>query len=243
MILGFQRSGTTILGQCLDRDWRVQNYGEYALSVPGGDAPRLRPLDEVARALADGGAPIAVIKPLVESQHALKMLEIFPNCRALWLYRDVRPVALSNVKKFPDYNAAKLLNLLSSARDTHWVNEGLSAEVQDTLRTYDPTSLSQFERIALVWYARNQLFFDLGLDQRPEVVLVRYEELIRYPEVQMRRIYGHLGKSFPGQGVYSLLHGDSLAKGAEVGLRPGIDQLCRGLAGRLDSLLEAQSRH
>ena len=210
------------------------------LARPGGDAPRLLAFPEVASILARAPEPVSLIKPLVESQHALQMLALFPNPKAVWLYRDVRPVALSNVRKFPDYNSAKLLNLLVQDRDSHWVNEGVTSEVQQTLRALAEDDLSDLERMALVWFARNHLYFDLELEARDDVILMCYEELIEEPQAQMRRLYGHLGLSYPGPRAHRLLHSGSRSKGRDVELRPEIDACCTNLAQRLKRVLKEQ---
>jgi hypothetical protein len=101
-IFGHQRSGTTLMTQLFDRDPSVKVYGEYSpLSVPENGKPglRLRPLPEIATHIGRGGARIVILKPLVESQNARRILSYFSGSKALWMYRGYDDVVASKIKK------------------------------------------------------------------------------------------------------------------------------------------------
>ena len=88
-ILGCQRSGTTMLGRCFAADKRVKEYGEFGLTDDGIRIISLADIDEVA---TRQHAPIMVVKPLVESQRAVEILDYFPESFGIWMvghYKDV----------------------------------------------------------------------------------------------------------------------------------------------------------
>ena len=88
MIVGCQRSGTTLMSRLFDADRDCRVFGEFsALSSVGKDGIRLNPLPDVAAVLSRVPAPLVVMKPLVETQRVRTLLNYFPNAKALFMYR------------------------------------------------------------------------------------------------------------------------------------------------------------
>ncbi|EBM0725475.1 sulfotransferase, partial [Salmonella enterica subsp. enterica serovar Senftenberg] len=85
----------------------------------------------------------------------------------------------------------------------------------------------------LFWVVRNQLWFDLGLDRRPDVLLVSYDRFVADPHGQMRRLCAFL--DLPYRPVLCdhvtprTSHGS-----AELPIDPDVRRLARGLMARLD---------
>ena len=236
LILGFQRSGTTMLTYVFDRDWRVHDYGENELAIRQTDVARLIPVAEVREHIEKAPEQVSVIKPLVESQFTPELLKNLPRSRAVWLFRHFRASAASNVKEFADYNSDKLYRLLQESRDTHWVNEGLTPDIQEVIRGFAAKTLSDYDKMALVWFARNSLYFTQNLESRDDVMLIKYEDLVTVPGPMLERIYEFIGVDYPGDRITRIIHGGSLSKGAEMEYDPDVQALCEGLESRMDAL-------
>jgi hypothetical protein len=58
----------------------------------------------------------------------------------------------------------------------------------------------------------------------------------------MRRVYGFLGRPYPGDHIVRDVHPQSVGKGRVSRLSPEIDALCAELLARLDQLNEAALR-
>src|SRR6266567_7917084 len=70
LILGCQRSGTTLMLDLFREDLRTATFSELSvLSGRGEGGIRLRPLPEVRAHVERLRAPVAVLKPIVESQN------------------------------------------------------------------------------------------------------------------------------------------------------------------------------
>ena len=48
-----------------------------------------------------------------------------------------------------------------------------------------------------MWYLRNDLFFDLHADTRPDVLLVLYEDLVANPQQHVPRVFNFIGMPLP----------------------------------------------
>ncbi len=80
MIMGCQRSGTTLLSKVFDDTFQCTVFGEYSiLSDQDKYKLRLNPEDDVIKKLNKVRSPLVVMKPLVESQNATHWLETIPK--------------------------------------------------------------------------------------------------------------------------------------------------------------------
>jgi hypothetical protein len=64
--------------------------------------------------------------------------------------------------------------------------------------------MSEHEANAVMWYLRNALFFDLGSNERSDVLLVRYEDLVNAPQEHFERIFGFIGLRVPAGAVAAI---------------------------------------
>ena len=236
-IVGFQRSGTSILSECFDNDPRVRSYGEYGLAAtPGEGPPRLIPRDALRTYLDQAPEPISVVKPLVESQWTPELLASNPRASAVWLYRNFKSVGASNVKKFPDYNSSKLLSLICEGSDSHWVSERVSSETRDKVQQLSVYAEAPHDQMALVWLARNRLVKDHDLASQERLRLIKYDDLIQDPGAYFRGIYDFIDMPAPDPRAYASMHRDSARKGHESPIHPEIAAACQALEDELDAL-------
>jgi hypothetical protein len=234
MVVGCQRSGTTLMLDVFDEDVRCRSFGEFsALSGRGEEGIRLRPLPEVKTYVEQLRAPITVFKPLVESQHTPSLLDGLPNARAVWMFRGFQSVAASNVRYFGHDTAGRDLRLLLTNDPPTWRGERVAEEVRAVVEKHYAPDMSPYDAAALFWWARNRLFFDLGLDKRPDVFLCQYEALVAAPRQVMRSIYDFCGLEPPARDTTKRIHSEARDRGSSNEIGIGVKTLCDELHARL----------
>lgn len=250
-VLGCQRSGTTILVDTLDKDWRVKTFGEFSgvNRSAAGRQPwsvrsqsrysiRLKPLDEVAAKLERCPHPLVVLKPLVESQNAPSILRRIDHSVCVWVFRHYRDVARSNVKLFSPEVARYNLEPIVCEQADSWRAELVPEDVRELVARHYSPDMNPFDGAALFWFARNRLFFDLELAREERVMPLKYEDLVADPELSLRRLYRHAGIAFPGPRIAEDIHPSSVGLGRELELSPEIERACDMLWSRLSEAYE-----
>jgi hypothetical protein len=242
MIVGCQRSGTTLMSRLFDADRDCRVFEEFsALSAVGKDGIRLNPLPDVAAVLSRVPAPLVVMKPLVETQRLRTLLNYFPNAKVLFMYRRYADVASSDLRKFGPRNAIDNIRPIA-AGDTHnWRSAGATPQVRAHVARFFSESMNPNDAAALFWFARNQLYYDLELAARGDVMLCRYEHLATEPAAVMRRIYDFAGVTCPDLSHTRQVHSSSVSKGRNLELLPEVRALCEQLQARLEAQYELQS--
>jgi hypothetical protein len=243
LIVGCQRSGTTLMARLFDADRDCRVFNEFsALSCVGKDGIRLNPLPDVAAVISRVPAPLVVAKPLVETQRLRTLLNYFPGAKALFMYRRYTDVASSDLSKFGPRNAIDNIRPIAVG-DTHdWRSAGASAAVRAHVAKFYSDTMSPNDAAALFWFARNQLYYDLELQSRAEVMLCRYEHLAAEPAALMRQVYEFVGVNCPDLSHTGQVHAESVTKGKSLELLPAVRALCDQLQARLDAQYELQSR-
>jgi hypothetical protein len=242
MIVGCQRSGTTLMSRLFDADRDCRVFEEFSsLSSVGRDGIRLNPLPDVAAVLSRVPAPLVVMKPLVETQRLRTLLNYFPNLKALFMYRRYADVANSDLAKFGPRNAIDNLRPIA-AGDTHnWRSAGATPAVRAHIARFFSESMNPNDAAALFWFARNQLYYDLELAAHADVMLCRYEHLATDPSTLMRRIYAFADVTCPDLSHTRQVHSSSVSKGKSLELLPEVRALCEQLQACLDAQYELQS--
>ena len=234
LVLGCQRSGTTLMLDLLERDPDAKIYPEHsAISARDPHGLRLAPIPVVAARLGRSRYPLVVLKPLVESQQAPALLEGLPRARGLWMFRHYADVARSNLERFGERNGIRNLRSVAHAADD-WRGEGVSDEVAGVVRERFSESMNPWDAAALFWWARNALFFEQALDARPDVRTCRYEELVADPLRVLRCVYAFTGCDFPRFASLPGVSSTSVGRGREVPLSADVAALCDALLGRLE---------
>lgn len=242
-IFGCQRSGTTLLSRIFERDWFARSFPEVSTINRDDENHRIRlkALSEVKDIIERRPVKLTVLKPLVESQRAVELLEFFPASKALWIYRHYRDVAASNITRFGLNNGIDDMRQLFSGSAENWRSEFVPPDVHETLKEHYSESMNPYDAAVLFWYARNSLYFELGLQDNPDVMLCRYESLVQSPEVVVPAIYDFASCPFPGPSIIRQIHSRSVKKGQSIELTPGIVELADGMLDRLNSQWNALS--
>jgi hypothetical protein len=238
MIMGCQRSGTTLIQDIMQRDRLSKVYGEFSrLSDQDSEfGIRLNPIDSVRKTIEAERAGLIVLKPLVESQNALKLMDAFENARVLWMYRDFRDAAVSNMNMFgPDAGRYDLQQIIDDRPDD-WRAEGLSDDIRDTVAKNFSPDMPPHDAAALFWFVRNSWLFELNLHTNQRVMLLSYERLVAQPEICLRELYNLLGRKFPGAHILPPIHQNSTGQGAALEFSEDIERLCTDLLDRISNL-------
>jgi hypothetical protein len=202
LVMGCQRSGTTMLANAIGLSPHVKDYGEGDPKYfYWADAPRLRPLDEVAAQLNREHNCVTLLKPLCDSQRAEEILHRFPSARGFWIVRNFRDCVASHVQYYSQFHdgLAYVREMLQLDSPT-WKNEGLSGEMRDVLASASTRELNLETAYALYWLARNSIFD--ALPKNVAVTLIHYEDILRNPEKSLEPLFGQL--SIPFRPQYAL---------------------------------------
>lgn len=235
-LVGAQRSGTNMIVRGLERspEFEVHNENDRAAF----HRFRLRPLPEIHRLVVRSRHAFVLFKPLCDSHRVAELLEDLGTPspgKAIWVYRNFEARARSSVAKFGDANL-RALRLIAEGRGSDlWQAGGLGPEHLDLLRGLDLGRLSPISAAALFWYLRNRLFFDLGLDQRGDVILVSYDAMIAEPERWMRALAAFLGVAYRPDLVGHIERRSPGPRPAQID--PRVRDLCEELLARLDEHL------
>lgn len=189
LIVGCQRSGTTMLGRILEKLMPVDCFHEtdrraFLKNMRTRGAA-------VRRALVERSDAQAVLfKPICDSHLASDMLaEHGGDAKAVWIYRYWRDVTNSNVKIWSSHWKEVYGDLLSGAdTDWGWRHEGIPEPAMAVLRELFSASISEQDAASLKWLVRNESYFEQGLHDRPDVLPVRYETLVTDPAGQFARV-------------------------------------------------------
>ena len=243
LILGIQRSGTSLMYWVFERDLGVKVYRESSdlSSLDTVEHVRLNPLSAVTAEIDRHRLPMVVFKPLVESQRAHELMSAFPGAKVMWAYRHYQDVAASNLKAFGTDNGLRDLQPLMANDPYNWRSQNSSEETRRTIRRFHAPDMNPFDAASLFWWARMQLYFEQKLDQNPSVLLSRYEDLVLNPARTMRRTYAFLGRPYPGDHIVKDVNAQSVGKGRVSKLSPAVDELCAAMLARLDRINETST--
>jgi len=235
-IVGCQRSGTSLLTNIFEKDLQTKVYGERSRLSSHDTATKIRlnPLPEVKSVLDTLPVNLIVLKPLVETQNLPRLLEFFPQSKALWMYREYKEVVSSSLKRWGMDNGINNLRPIALGLSPNWRSENIAPETREVVCRYFTEDMNPYDAAALFWYSRNKLYFDLGLLQRDNVKLCKYEDLVTQPTNTMAKVYQYLQKDCPSEQVTKMVHANSVRKKTPVPVSPEIDKLCRDLHMELD---------
>jgi len=224
-----------MLFKVFSRDFRSRVFGEFSYlnSKDKQNKIRLNPIDEVAEELRKLKQPMIVLKPLVESQNVTFLLDKLEGAKSIWLFRDYKSVASSNIAKWGKRNGVN--NLLPIVRNEadNWRSELVPNRIREQVLRCFHEDMDPHDAAALFWWVRNQFYLDNNLFQHDRVYLCNYENLVLNPMREMQKIYEFLGFSFPGESIVQHIHSKSVIGGKDINLSPEIEALCSNTFSKL----------
>ena len=230
-VAGWQRSGTTMFMNVFHLHPDIKVYDEAHNSKVFFDY-RVRNLQIVEKTLQESRFPFACYKIICDSHILASFIEAFPDAKIIWMYRDGADNADSLIKKFP--HATQAIRLVAQGKPGGgWFAEGVSLAVAEKIREIPLNDLSEFDFACLAWWARNSLYFELGLDCIPNVRALQYEELAQEPRLVMNKLFDWLGLRW-SENAFRFIHTRSVGKKDLPKLHPEVEVLCNELKERLD---------
>lgn len=227
-ILGCQRSGSSMMYEIFTRDSRSKVFGEFSKlnSEDTSHNIRLNPLPKVAQQLASYRHPLIVIKPIVESQNVLSLLQYFNHSKAVWLFRHYRDVAKSNIKKWGDDNGYKNIQYFLSRDQRNWRAQHVSDYTFKTVKQMLNKQRSPYDYAALFWWVRNRFYIEYDLSNNKQIFTCQYENLVSKPLSSIESIYDFMGLQIDASKVATYIHNHSVGKGEDAFISNDIAVLC-----------------
>lgn len=253
-ILGCQRSGTTICQNVFSGSKKVAVFREGSKEAMT-EGWRLRPYDEIQALIDRQKARVILFKPINDSQAALEILEQFDDSRVVWIYRHFHDTANSavvhwgasqrdmvvwigeNLAKYGPLQEAMPAILGKPSFAVY--AEKMSPETAALLAEWTRAPISDYTGAAIMWYLRNQLFFEQSLDMNPRSLIVRYEKFVQQPDQQLRRICGFLSLRHSKKRSRSIVS-SSIGRYAAPDIPPDVLEACSGLLERLNQAEQAE---
>lgn len=233
-LLGLQRSGTNMVVA------GFRNHPAVEIRSENNRAAfvdyRLRDLAAVARLVDNSRHSHVLLKPLSDAHRAIDLLQLDAGGRpgrAVWMVRSVEGRVRSALARFGD--AANLALHQIADGGSPWQGEGISASSRRHIGDQVRRGLDDATAQALLWYVRNQIFFELGLDRRDDTILIRYEDLLADPAVTMRRICEHVELDFRPR-LVGHIERRPPATQKPLDIDPVVAELCADLTARLDAV-------
>ena len=240
-VVGVQRSGTNLLAHSLDElpEFEVYNEG----NSKAFSRYHFRPLADIETLVRQSRSRFVLFKPLCDSHRTPELLDHFgPSARAVWAYRNVDGRVRSAIAKFGNSNLRILRTFAAGEAQrpwNAWQMRGLSGESADFIKSFDFSRLSAESGAALFWYVRNRLYFELGLDRRPDTILINYDRFLAEPQHVAGALCRFLDLPYRREMIANV---DSRRPTARppLPIDPRIRERCTDLKQRLDSACTAQ---
>ena len=234
-LVGVQRSGTNMLVRGLERSPEFAVYNENHRAA--FSRFQLRPDPVIRRLVEESRHPYVLFKPLCDSHRTPELLDglgLRRSPRALWAYRSVDGRARSAVAKFGDVNLRVLRELANGGGRSRWEAQRLSPDSLQLIEGFDWDRLGPLDAAAVFWYVRNRLYFELGLAQRADVLVVSYDAMVAQPQAEMARICEFLGVAYDGRLITHVKPRPARREEA-LQLDPRIRDRCEELTARLEA--------
>jgi Sulfotransferase family len=233
-LVGLQRSGTNMVARALEAnpEFEVRNENDGAAF----DRFQLRPLPVVRDLVMRSGQRFLVLKPLIDSHRVDELLSGLGTPspgRALWTYRNVDGRVRSALSKFGDQNLQVVRAIAEGRGDGLWQAQRLSDKARKLIRGLDLDNVTTETASAVIWYVRNSLYFEIGLDRRDDCLLVSYDRLLEDPERDVRRICEFLDTEFQPAMAAGIARRSPNTRG-ELAIDPEVRQRCSELERRLE---------
>lgn len=230
-VAGMQRSGTNMLMDRLERSFLTDVYHER--DPRAFDNYRMRDRETIRDLISRSRAPAFIIKALCELEQLRELMEVFAPAKTLWIVRDYRDAVRSALASFRNFTR-QVERIVADRTVDDWRAGGMSEATHVTISKLWHPGMSEASAAALIWYFRNTLFFEQGLDRDPRVRLVAYESLVQNPEAECRAIFDFLEIPFTRditRGVFST----SIRHRPLSEIEAPVAELCEGLAQRFEA--------
>ncbi len=245
-IFGCQRSGTTMLMNLIGQVPKVSLYREG--NPKAMNNYRIKDQDTIEQIINKDKNTFIIFKPVNDIQHAEKLLSIYTNTKAIWIYRDYKAVINSAITKWEDAQKKIVLWILNNHEKEKFVSsnggdneqftvyiENMQLDTVNIIKQLASEDMTKEDGAALLWYIRNKIYFELALQDNEKVKLVNYEKLVMNPAEKLKNINEFIGCNFSNEYANQVLT-SSVNKKYSLTLNPKIEKLCRDMLNKFDDL-------
>jgi hypothetical protein len=213
------------------------------------DGWRLRPHADIQALIDRENASLVIFKSINDSQIALQLLKYFDSSRIIWIYRNFNDTANSAVARwgasqrdmvvwigqaFAKYGSVeKAMPSILRKPSFAVYAERISPESIERLVEWTSVPVSEHTGAAIMWYLRNQLYFEQDLNTNARSLLVNYENLVRHPDEQLRRMCEFMGTRHLKSRARSIFS-TSIEKDELPDISPRVLSACKGLLDDLN---------
>ena len=233
-VVGCQRSGTSMtiknLDFSLDTD-RFDETDEHAF-----DGFRIRDQAVRARLIEASTASCVMFKPVCDAHRVTELMAEHEHAKVIWIFRRYQDAANSAVVRWGDTAQRWLEDLLKGGGDwgdRQWNKEKITEECLDKVRQACSEGLTPHAAAAVFWYMRNRTYFDQNLPDNPDVLLVRYEDVVGKSREEFGRMCDFLGIGFFPE-IVAQIFSSSVRKSDFPDIPQPVRELCDGMMERLE---------
>jgi len=195
------------------RDLRCTVYREKSSLTGGAEGLRYIPFEDVAKRVEKVNSQLIVFKMLVESQRAHEFLSVVPNGKVIWLFRNYKDVASSNLHKFGAQNGIDDLRPIVLGTLENWRSQNISTDIRTVVSKHFSETMNPADAAALFWWCRNRLFYEQDLAAEERVMLVEYEGFVTKPVQVMQLVYEFCDVDFLNHTAADEVRETSIAQG------------------------------
>jgi hypothetical protein len=234
-IVGCNRSGTNMVCGAIGKSPHGWDYRESAFSI-AFDGYYLRQDWIIEQLIRFTPAPLISFGSILDSQFTNSLISHYEGAKAIWVYRNFKDVANSCARMQWGPTLKELVK---------WVAKGELDNIGARGKNITPDTVQLFSEIyrddisvvdgaCLYWYMRNQLFFDLKLNENPDVLILQYEDTVLNQEETFQRVFEFLG--FPyDPAIIEGIYASSVGKHSPPKIDPAIEEACEPLKVNLDA--------
>lgn len=237
-VAGMQRSGTNMLMDVLERSWLTDLYHET--DSRAFDTYEMRQRPAIHALVRRSRAPVFVIKALCEMDQIRSLLDEFTPAKSVWMVRDYNDAVSSALVSFRNFTQ-QVGRIATDRNSDSWRGRGMSDMTHALVcRLYTP-EMNAASAAALIWYFRNVLYFEQGLQHDPRVFLAHYEDMVTAPENEFPRIFDFLGLEY-SPFVSRKVFASSIRRHPLPPIAEPVRELCEELTQRMRTTQSAMPR-
>ncbi len=238
-VIACNQAGKTTLLSALNRYPQCTLYREN--SPHAYQQYRILPDHTIKRLIELTDDERVVFELANDLQYTDRYLNLYPDSQALWIFRHYRAVVRDIVGKWGEAQKDMLIGIVTGTvrhPGQHSVAEQLSPQTRVLLERHVSDAMSAEDGAALLWYLRNQMYFQLHLDRDERVMLVKHDDLVADPERCVKGIFDFIQIKYARRYVRNIRR-SSPDLDPLPGLNPEIEALCEDM---LDCMNSAYSR-
>ena len=234
-VAGMQRSGTNMLMDVLERNWLTDLYHETDSRAFDTYEMRERPV--IHALVMRSRAPVFVIKALCELDQIKSLLDDFTPARSVWVVRDYNDSVSSALASFRNFTH-QVGRIATDRNSDSWRGRGMSDMTHTLVRRLYTPEMNDATAAALIWYFRNVLYFEQGLQHDSRVLLAHYEDMVTAPEREFPRIFDFIGLEY-SPFVSRKVFASSIRRRALPPIAEPVRELCEELTQRMRTIQNA----